>query len=688
MKNTIIQLLLQTIVIIIFSINSNGNINPILNDAIALKSSKDFKANSEDVEKSLKLNIDDSLFRSEILGILIKYSTHTSEKGIIFDFSNEKNPFIDLGDYQTNLTERTGETSKKPTFSKSLSSFNVSNLAFGITDFLIDRTKTELNIAFFNQFKKEINKEEYNDLRILFPETAKILMVIGDQMYYYNNYIQSLRNAFETDLNRMPDQIRKWIELNKTNIDDSVYKAIQVGLITTTSIIEQKHPGAILDHLSKELKSKEKDDDKVFNTFKNTVYLSALISESFRDTLGSDDYWVNQSKINELYKDKVLLRIYLGLLYQQIKLDSSNLEIYFDENLTLLGVLDSIGKNWKDNSYIAESLVNNVSTQIKMTQNSVTQFKEIKKSVNANDKITNRERNKAMFNAYFDLTSSLLDIVKKMGLGLKDLRVKQDTNFIKQIRLIYSDSIVKKIDSVYLGKIEDITKVRIYTLNKQYVGAISQAYLLMNSLLDKKENDKKQWQTFLKYGTFMANMVTADTPEEITDAIEAVASPPGSYSIKNNSKFSVALNGYLGLFGGGEFIKDNKTAWNFSITAPIGLSFNWKCNSKIQIPTGVFISVFDLGVIASYRLSDNQEISILPKVKLNNIISPGIFIEQRLGSSPLTLGFGGQISPQIREQITKDDMGNITERELITEELYKRMGITLKVDIPILYLKQ
>jgi hypothetical protein len=767
MKNAIIHLLLQTIVICSFSINTKGNENPILCHAIALKNIKNVEKYLKDTNV-LKITVDDENFSNQLSLILSYYSSN--KENVFDDFINSKNPFIELTGDLSGLSDNRTEPFNILTFSKSLSSVNISNIAFGITDFLIDRTKTELNIAFFNQFKDEMNKDKYKNLQVLFPETAKILMVIGDQMYYYNNYIQSLRNAFETDLNKMPHQIRKWIELNKTNIDDSVYKAINVGLITTTSIIEQKHPGAILDHLSKELKSKEKDDDKVFNTFKNTVYLSALISESFRDTLGSDDYWVNKSKINELYKDEVLLRIYLGLLYQQIKLDSSNLEIKFNENLTLSGLLDSIGKSWKDHKFIAKRLINNVSTQIKMTQNSVARFKETKESVNANDNLTNRERNQAMFNAYYDVTSSLLDILKNMCLEMSELDRDVDKikpNLEKKLLLSCSNSNTL----TFLDEIENIFKIGIYTYNKQYAGAISYAFQLLknSSQLDKnkltqlerliseidssnlsiklgkiealkinesnyvlsKDNNKKfhyseivnsikelkeedkydekkieklknnckklsdnikqaqnnKWQPFLKYGTFMANMVTAETPEQITDAIEAVAAPPGSFSIKNNSKFSIAFNGYLGLFGGQEYIKEKNNALNLSISAPVGLSFNWK-SCSILLPTGVFISIFDLGLLASYRLSDNEKISVLPTVKLNNIISPGIFLEKRLGSSPLTLGFGGQISPQIREEVVEDEMGIIIGKQLITEELYKRMGITLKVDIPILYLKK
>jgi hypothetical protein len=563
---------------------------------------------------------------------------------------------------------------------------DVTNFAFGLTDFLIDRTKTELNIAFFERFKDEMTKDEYKDLRIFFPHTFQMLTAIGDQMYYYNNYIQGLRHAFETDLNRMPYQIRNWVDLQKDSIDASVYNTIRVGLITTTSIIENKHPGAILKDLSIDLKNLDKkQDDKTFQTFENLTHLVALISESFRDTNGADDYWVDGSKIRQLTDDDVLLRIYLGLLYQQIQLDSDkHNNIAFSNEITLLNLLDAIGENWKTYGSEAKRLISRFSTQINLTQNSVARFNEIKKRVKSNEELSNRERNYEMFNAYFDITTSMLDILRNIGLGMNEFTEginKIDTAVGQKLQAIFSETELKKIGTGFIATIEATQKIGVYIFNKQYAGAVAQTFLILNSAQTTKNN---QWQKFLKYGTFMANMVSADSPEAVTAAIEAVAAPPGSYSIKRNVNWSVALNGYLGIFTGNELIcvNDQKgRAFNLALTAPVGLSINkGSIGNKSKHSLGLFFPIIDLGFVASYRFDEeNSDVSALPKIQLKQLISPGLFLEWGLPKFPIIISAGWQTGPQLRES---------HDEEQQLSRMYHRFGVSLKADIPILYLKK
>lgn len=759
-----------------YNVQAQKQERSVINDAIALKK---IGMTYDSLSQKITMNSNMTNEWEQAYKILINYSEGKEKDAQEIHYSFESNNFI-LVHYTSSLSKKKIESGKSLF---SFPSLDITNFAFGLTDFLIERTKTELNIAFFERFKDEMTKDEYKDLSILFPQTFQMLTVIGDQMYYYNNYIQGLRHAFETDLSRMPYKIRTWVDSHKESIDITVYNTISIGLATTTSIIENKHPGAILKDLSTELKFLVKDNNEAnFKALENIIHLVALISESFRDTQGADDYWVSGSKIRQLTNDDVLLRIYLGLLSQQIKLDSANLDIVLSKDVTLLSMLDTIGNNWSEYSPVANSLMLKFSSHINMTQNSVARFKETKRRVNANDELSNRERNSEMFNAYFDVTNSMLDILRNIGLGMNEFA--ENINRISpkvgsDLQTIFSKNNLRTIDDLYISKIEATYKIGVYAFNKQYAGLVSQTFLILSNFqkeskdfnlgklkklpfpskttkidainykellkslksLDIKESVKifsgdeeidkhlskivtaidslneefsenesvkikdigknidkltelikcyhnDQWRNFLKYGTFMANIVTADSPESATSAIEAVASPPGSYSIKRHSTFSVALNGYLGVFGGQEFIKGLEKAYNASITAPVGISFNWKRNKVGLLQTGLFVSVIDLGVITNYRLTETNNISSVPKVQLKNIVSPGLFLEWRLGKSPLTLGAGGQFGPQIREQNIIDDQSNVTGQELISQGLYWRAGVSLKVDIPILYFKQ
>jgi hypothetical protein len=68
---------------------------------------------------------------------------------------------------------------------------NVTNLADGLAKFIVERAKTELNIAFFNRFKKELDNQK--ELQILFPQTRLVLRAIDAEIYNYSVYLETLK---------------------------------------------------------------------------------------------------------------------------------------------------------------------------------------------------------------------------------------------------------------------------------------------------------------------------------------------------------------------------------------------------------------------------------------------------------------------------------------------------------------
>src|SRR5689334_18328341 len=77
---------------------------------------------------------------------------------------------------------------------------DVTNIADGLAKFLVDRTKQELSIAFFNQLKQDFDDKRYTVLQTLFPRTHHQLDLIGDKIYQFSSYLTDLRNAFIVDL--------------------------------------------------------------------------------------------------------------------------------------------------------------------------------------------------------------------------------------------------------------------------------------------------------------------------------------------------------------------------------------------------------------------------------------------------------------------------------------------------------
>jgi hypothetical protein len=674
MKNLPIILLSHAVLLFGLTASAQESFNSALNDAIKLRSIDQQLIESR--SHLVRINVDNGIDKNAILLILNNYTKSRDERSIVNEINS--NPFFNLSGDLDQLSS--GTKISKISYLTSLGTMDVTNFAYGMTDFLIDRAKTELNIAFFQRFKEEMTKKEYKDLQLLFPQTYQMLLAIGDQIFYYNQFIQGLRHAFETDLRRMPYQISAWVDTQQGVIDTTVFNVIKLGLLTSNSILENKHPGAILKDLSEEvLRLNKKEQDKQFQTFESIIRLVAMISESFRDTLGANDYWVDASEIRQLTNDDVLLRIYLGLLYQQIKLDTAKFDISFNDEITLLTILDAIGGNWTTNGPAAKRLISTICMQINLTQNWVFRYSEAMRLVKYDKGLSGRDRNQTLFNAYYDIATSMLDVLRNTGMAMNAFAVNintTDTVFGKKLLKMFPADSLTKINDEFLAKVDAAYKIGVYAFNKQYAGAVTQGFLLLMKASKDKEH---QWQMFLEYGTFMANMVAADSPEAITAAIDAAALPPGSYSIKRHSRFNVSLNGYLGGFFGTEIMSGVKTniGNNLSVTAPVGIYLGWGqlCQrSRNPGSLGLYISVIDLGTVASFRFKGDS-ISALPTINLYHIFAPGASFEFGIPSTPISLSYGVQIGPRLRK----------VDPALDTQigDFYWRHGFSIKVDIPI-----
>ncbi|MEL7162193.1 MAG: hypothetical protein AAFN92_15665, partial [Bacteroidota bacterium] len=217
-------------------------------------------------------------------------------------------------------------------------------------------------------------------------------------------------------------------------------------------------------------------------------------------------------------------------------------------------------------------------------------------------------------------------------------------------------------------------------------------------LAERAEKERRLREVF-RYGAFLAAVVQSQNPEEIKEAIRAVALPTGSYSIKRRSFGNVSLNAYPGITGGAEVLNGNGEAvWapNFGFTAPIGLAFSWGYRGKIdpvlydvresyrqrvdkspfmrdnRFLTGhsgsLFFPLIDLGAIVLFRLDGSTE--TLPEdVGFQQIFSPGVVYTHGFPKLPLSLSLGTQMSPQLRK------FGEERANAL-------RFNVSLTVDLP------
>lgn len=190
---------------------------------------------------------------------------------------------------------------------------------------------------------------------------------------------------------------------------------------------------------------------------------------------------------------------------------------------------------------------------------------------------------------------------------------------------------------------------------------------------------KRKLKEIFRYGAFLAAVAESKSPEDIKQAIRAIALPTGSYSIKRRSFTNISLNAYPGLTGGMERIQNDlgaKIAPNFGFTAPVGLAFSWGYRARIdnikyiwidkyrrrvdrsldmrddRFLTGhsgsLFFSLIDLGAIVLFRLDGNDN-SLPEDIGFQQVFSPGVMYSHGFANMPMSVQAGVQISPQLRK---------------------------------------
>ena len=201
----------------------------------------------------------------------------------------------------------------------------------------------------------------------------------------------------------------------------------------------------------------------------------------------------------------------------------------------------------------------------------------------------------------------------------------------------------------------------------------------LTAILEDKKSKINKLHEIFKYGAFLAAVVESRDADAIKSAIQAIALPSGSYSIKRRTIKNISLNAFPGLTGGYELASNSKgEAWapNFGFTAPIGLAYSWGYKSKIdglryytdlayqrRVERSVkfkggsrflgghsgslFFPLIDLGAIVLFRL-DNTDEALPQDVGFQQIFSPGIMYGHGFPNVPVTLIGGVQVSPRLR----------------------------------------
>ncbi len=483
--------------------------------------------------------------------------------------------------------------------------------------YLAKRIKQEAIIYFVKNWGDKISNQ---GLQSIFPKSLK--KVKDWKPYAVPVFDNSWKYAFSQDLLSLPEHGIKYLtnKESESKIEpDSVkyIKYLKDALIISEKVNQHYNYMDIVEILA--TKEIESDGLKAFAT------LAYVVNNELYQINAGENFWVTSNEFfTTLQNNDELARILLGIIAQKYP-DINNK--YLKININNLSPNEIVTvKNWLGN--------------ILMVLN---HFQDSQKNSSAADRTLG-------LNNYW---TNLTQVIKV---------------FMEQ------NSVIKESNSYLAGlkKVNEIFEVYALIQNKNYTAAATTGLNIFSTYI-KKDQDTV-FGPAIEVISFASDVLQARTDDELAGVIESHALPPASYRMKKNFSSTITIGAYFGPYGGIEFIKNEKGAGVLGFTAPVSLDFSWNC-SPIKSYTTLSFIVFDLGSVVSYRLT-NDGAGLPSKARWSQLFAPGVNLRFGLGDTPLTLSFGAQLTPQLR------DFNNVTNKDAV------RLSAGVLIDMPLFVLKK
>jgi len=152
--------------------------------------------------------------------------------------------------------------------------------------------------------------------------------------------------------------------------------------------------------------------------------------------------------------------------------------------------------------------------------------------------------------------------------------------------------------------------------------------------------DTHKFEGFEKVMIFINDVMSAGSTQDLTQVITTYASPPQSYRVKRNSRFSFDLNAPIGVaysFGGTSRVTDTRMLDNDG--------------NKVYLRGNSFslaLSIIDIGAVVRYRFAHDSSDGLPAKVTFSQFISPGLYGHWGIKDTPLDFVLGCQYLPKLR----------------------------------------
>lgn len=535
---------------------------------------------------------------------------------------------------------------------------NVTNAADGLAKFLIKRGKEELGVAFFERMKKVLNA--YPECKALYPNTTDFLNRI--ETYRYAEMLQSLQECFRKDISALYVNINQVLNLPKyrqlmeqvPEIRLSLRMAATIGELTQSD--NTVMPDKVIAHLQKLASMHDMDPNLA-----NAIELEVILSAAFENEGPGSNKWITRVKMNEMMNNEVLLRVFLGLLYEQvsnISFQAGNITMpmqqYLADNERNIQGLGMMLENFTHLANETDAALYTLHNENNM-HNPEDVYKYLDKCI-----------------SLFEYGFSLADIVLP-GTG--------NTPYIMMARnanSLYKNIYTQKYSSAVMNActLLDMILYKYQPLAEARAERLRKLKQPVDSVLQNLYTAKipaingKAVNAALKYGNFMAAVIKSESSDDVQMAIEAAAMPAGSYSVKQKAALNLALNAYVGY------------CWDFKNTgllmrgvyAPVGFTLSRALFKKAGGAAGIFVSLIDIGGIVSYRLENGTTDALKQEIRLESIFSPSAQLVLSVPKLPLAVAAGWRMTPKL---FYKNNTGFVT---VVPEHV---LNVGVLIDIPL-----
>jgi hypothetical protein len=202
----------------------------------------------------------------------------------------------------------------------------------------------------------------------------------------------------------------------------------------------------------------------------------------------------------------------------------------------------------------------------------------------------------------------------------------------------------------------------------------------------------KQLRSFLPLFVEIAN---AQSSADVEAALEA-AFPARGYRLKYRQP-AIALNAYLGGYGGGIYLLDDdaQLTGEAAMFAPIGVETSWPLGHgpRNAWHLGLFVAAVDLGAITTSKFlatevadappTSGEQVTHEEPAKFNvaGLLSPGLYFTAGIAESPFSLGVGASINPFVLQEVHRTYVGGEVDSQSQHYLAALRFGVFLAADL-------